>query len=322
MKRVLVTGAANGLGRHMATKFLSRGFYVTLADNDGMTLKALEQLLANDSSVFPANSGRSVQSHALFYTCNVSDESSVSACIAATIEKFSGLDALINNAALPSPWIGGKDDPNTPFDAVPVSNFRNFMEVNLIGPYICSHYAAPHLRASKGSIVNISSTRALQSEANNEGYSASKAGLIGLTQAMAVSFTGSGVRVNAVSPGWIDVRDMNTRQLVQHGESIIPSSLTESDHSQHPAGRVGVPDDITKIVEFLVDDVNGFITGQVIQFFFFCLIGFTFTNFFSFTELCCRWWYDEKDDLSRMNQEQLCIRLIFVGLCILNFLLT
>jgi NAD(P)-dependent dehydrogenase (short-subunit alcohol dehydrogenase family) len=264
MKRILVTGAANGLGRHMSTKFLSRGFYVTLADHDTVSLEALEQLLANDPFVFPPNSGRSTHSHALFYNCNISDELSVSSCIAATIEKFSGLDALINNAALASPWIGGRDDPNTSFDAVPVSHFRNFIEINLTGPYICSRYAAPHLRASKGCIVNISSTRALQSEANNEGYSASKAGLIGLTQAMAVSFSGSGVRVNAVSPGWIDTCDMDTRLLTRQGESTVFPSLTESDHSQHPAGRVGVPEDITKIVEFLVDDVNGFITGQVI----------------------------------------------------------
>jgi len=264
MKRVLVTGAANGLGRHMATKFLSRGFYVTLADNDMISLKTLEQLLTNDSSVFPANSGRSVQSHALFYNCDVNDESSISSCITTTIEKFSGLDVLINNAALASPWIGGKDDPNTPFDAVPVSNFRQFIETNLVGPYICSRYAGPHLRASKGCIINISSTRALQSEANNEGYSASKAGLVGLTQAMAVSFTGSGVRVNVISPGWIDVRDMNTKQSAQQGEATALPPLTESDHSQHPAGRVGVPEDITKMVEFLIDDTNGFITGQVI----------------------------------------------------------
>ncbi|CAF1030749.1 unnamed protein product [Rotaria sordida] len=262
MKRILVTGAANGLGRHMATKFLSRGFYVTLADNDTTSLKVLEQLLTNDSSVFPPDSGRSAQSHALFYNCNVNDEVSVSSCIAATVEKFSGIDALINNAALASPWIGGRDNPDTPFDDVPISSFRSFIETNLIGPYICSRYAAPHLRASKGCIINISSTRALQSEANNEGYSASKAGLIGLTQAMAVSFSGSGVRVNAVSPGWIDVRHMNTKQLAQHGESTLIPPLTESDHSQHSAGRVGVPEDITKIVEFLVDDVNGFITGQ------------------------------------------------------------
>ncbi|CAF4755018.1 unnamed protein product, partial [Rotaria sp. Silwood2] len=113
MKRIIVTGAANGLGRHMATKFLSRGCYVTLADNDTTSLKALEQLLSNDPSVFPLDSDRSVQSHALFYSCNVNAEFSISSCIAATVEKFSGLDALINNAALASPWIGGRDDPST-----------------------------------------------------------------------------------------------------------------------------------------------------------------------------------------------------------------
>ena len=265
MKRILVTGAANGLGRHMATKFLTRGYYVTLADNDTISLQALEQSLTNNQLVFPIDSGRSLHSHALFCNCDVTDESSVSSCITASIDKFSGLDALINNAALASPWIGGRDDPTTPFDAVPVSNFREFLETNLVGPYICSRHAAPHLRASKGCIVNISSTRALQSEANNEGYSASKAGLIGLTQALAVSFSGSGVRINAISPGWIDTRDMDTRQSSRHGESSVFPPLTESDHLQHPTGRVGVPEDITKMVEFLVDDVNGFITGQVLE---------------------------------------------------------
>lgn len=293
MKRIVVTGAANGLGRDMATKFLSRGFYVTLADNDTNSLKTLEQLLSNDASVFPHNSGRSAQSHALFSNCDVTDESSVSSCIASTIEKFSGLDALINNAALASPWIGGQDDPQTPFDALPIWNFRRFIEVNLIGSYNCSYYAAPHLRASKGCIVNISSTRALQSEANNEGYSASKAGLIGLTQAMAVSFSGEGVRVNAVSPGWIDVRDMDTRQSTGHGEATLSSPLSEFDHVQHPAGRVGVPNDITKLVEFLVDDTNGFITGQVIE----PILFFYSIRSFSSVELCRRRWYDEKDDL-------------------------
>jgi NAD(P)-dependent dehydrogenase (short-subunit alcohol dehydrogenase family) len=107
MKRILVTGAANGLGIHMATKFLSRSFYETLANNDTTSLQALGQLLANDPFVFPPNSGRSAHSHALFYNCNVSDELSISSCIAATIEKFDGLDALINNAALASRALQG-----------------------------------------------------------------------------------------------------------------------------------------------------------------------------------------------------------------------
>lgn len=267
-KRILITGAASGIGRCVATKFLSRGFYVGLADNDAESLKFLEQLLTTDHHVFPADSGRSTASHALFYHCDVSNESSVSSCVNAMIEKFSGLDALINNAALASPWIGGPNDPDTPFDAVPISNFRQFIEVNLVGAYLCSRYATPYLRASKGCIVNIASTRALQSEANNEGYSASKAGLIGLTQAMAVSFTDQGVRVNAVSPGWIDTRACDTREMIRQGStSIVPPPLSALDHSQHPAGRVGVPEDVSKIVEFLVDDDDGFITGQVITVF-------------------------------------------------------
>lgn len=263
MKRVIVTGAANGIGRHIATRLLSRGFYVTLADNDQASLNAVKQVISDDYSVFPVESGRSVGTHALFYHCDVTDEKSVVSCLEKTIEKFSGLDALINNAALASPWIGGQNDPNSKFDDLPINNFRSFIEVNLIGAYICSRYAASHLRKSKGCIINIASTRALQSEANNEGYSASKAGLIGLTQAMAVSLSCSGVRVNAISPGWIDTREFDTRKFISGESSSDLPPLSDNDHYQHPAGRVGIPNDITKMIEYLIDDDNGFITGQV-----------------------------------------------------------
>ena len=105
------------------------------------------------------------------------------------------------------------------------------------------------------------------SEPNSEGYAASKAGLLGLTHAMAASLGKDGVRVNAISPGWIDVRDLDTREVVKarkEGREVIPlAELTEEDHKQHPVGRVGRAADVARFVEFLVEDDDGFVTGQV-----------------------------------------------------------
>ena len=97
-------------------------------------------------------------------------------------------------------------------------------------------------------IINISSTRAFMSEANTEAYSASKGGITALTHSMAVSLADKGIRVNCISPGWIDV-------------SKGKEKLTEMDHKQHPAGRVGVPEDIASACLYLTSDEAGFITG-------------------------------------------------------------
>jgi NAD(P)-dependent dehydrogenase (short-subunit alcohol dehydrogenase family) len=104
----------------------------------------------------------------------------------------------------------------------------------------------PHLRAARrGAIVNIASTRALQSEPDTEAYAAAKGGMVALTHALAISL-GPQVRVNCVSPGWIDTGK---------------SKLRRADHRQHPAGRVGRAEDIAETVAFLLSEKSGFTTG-------------------------------------------------------------
>ncbi|MEH6355409.1 MAG: SDR family oxidoreductase, partial [Marinobacter sp.] len=121
------------------------------------------------------------------------------------------------------------------------------------GPFLMAKHAVPHLRLTRGAIINIASTRALQSEANTEAYAATKGGLVALTHALAVSL-GPEVRVNCISPGWIDTREPEAGQE--------PESLNPRDHGQHPAGRVGKPDDIAAMVHYLMSPQAGFITGQ------------------------------------------------------------
>jgi NAD(P)-dependent dehydrogenase (short-subunit alcohol dehydrogenase family) len=111
------------------------------------------------------------------------------------------------------------------------------------------------LKTTKGSIVNIGSTRALQSEQNTEAYSASKGGILALTHALAVSL-GPEIRVNCISPGWIDVSGVKKKSAANQIE------LSGADNEQHPAGRVGKPEDIANMVLFLLNPENDFITGQ------------------------------------------------------------
>jgi hypothetical protein len=129
------------------------------------------------------------------------------------------------------------------------------LAVNLTGPWLCSRAFASLLCERRGSIVNIASTRALMSEPYTESYAASKGGLVALTHALALSL-GPAVRVNCVSPGWIDVTPLAKRSRRQ------PEQLSARDHVQHPAGRVGRPEDVAGMVLYLASDAAGFITGQ------------------------------------------------------------
>lgn len=234
-RTVLVTGGAQGIGRGMVEHLLEQGDRVVVADIDR---QAGEELL----DYFEA------RERLAFWQTDVAREESVQACIRRTLEQYGAIDGLINNAGIANPG-------RTPVTELALSAWEEMIGTNLTGAFLMAKHAGPSLRQRQGAIVNISSTRALQSEPHTEAYSASKGGLVALTHALAVSFAHQ-VRVNCILPGWIDVSGYK-----KESDRYDPQ-LTESDHLQHPAGRVGVPQDIAALAAFLLSDAAAFITGQ------------------------------------------------------------
>src|SRR4051812_42486863 len=221
----LVTGAAHGIGRGITQRLLDDGWRVGVVD---LPDAGLTRSYSRQSRRIAVIEG------------DVSDEPTARRAVAEVTEKFSRLDAVVSNAGIMI---------RKPLSRLTLADWRKVIDTNLTATFLLARAAEKPLRAAKGAIVTIASTRALMSEPNTESYSATKGGLVALTHALAVSLAPD-VRVNCVSPGWIVVRREEEEKL------------RRKDHLQHPAGRAGSPGDIAEIVAFLLDrERAGFITG-------------------------------------------------------------
>lgn len=232
-RHVIITGGAQGIGKQAVSAFLKKGYNVTFADNDA---EAGEETL---SELKPFGS---VQ----FIKCDVSIEADVISVVDKALSFANRIDVLVNNAAIAA---------NKPILDLSLEEWNRVLGVNVSGAFLFSKHASPHLKNTKGSIINLCSTRAFMSEANTEAYSASKGAIYSLTHALAVSL-GPNIRVNCISPGWIEVSELKKKSI---RNKLV---LSEADKTQHPAGRVGNANDIARLLLFLADEENSFITGQ------------------------------------------------------------
>ena len=211
---ILITGGASGIGAAIASRLAQSGAQIIIADREPATIPNTRSII-----------------------CDISDEAQINSLITGISTVEGTLSGLVCNAGLMI---------RKPVSELTLEEWNSVLATNLTSTFLLARAGAAMLRASKGSILTIASTRAHMSEHNTESYSASKGGLLALSHALAISL-GPDIRVNTISPGWINSR----------GEPLTPQ-----DHAQHPAGRVGSVGDIASLAAYLLSAEAGFITGS------------------------------------------------------------
>lgn len=224
---VIVTGAARGIGKEIARAYRGAGALIAEVDREWSDSEHRDE-------------------RTLRITSDVRSPVDIDNAVTLIKERWGRIDVLVNNAGF-----GIWKHPET----LTVEEWTAVMDTNLRGTFLFSRAVAAVMKendpgrgnGSRGAIVNIASTRAVMSEPNSEAYAASKGGIVALTHALAASYTDRLIRVNCISPGWIETGDYGT--------------LRAEDHRQHWAGRVGRPEDIASTCLFLTSPGSGFITG-------------------------------------------------------------
>lgn len=230
-----ITAGGQGIGRAIAFAFARKGYAVSIMDTAADAGEEAAGMIVHEG-------GKS-----LFVEADAADEVAVRRWIGRTVSELGAPSVLVNNAGIMI---------RKPFLELTSVDFDRALGVGLRAAFVASQAAARAMIDANisGSIVNIASTRWKMSEPGTEAYAASKGGIVALTHAMAVSL-GPRIRVNAISPGWIETRDW------QFSSRAAAPHHSEADRCQHPAGRVGTPDDISRACLYLAEDA-GFTTGQ------------------------------------------------------------
>ncbi len=235
-KTAVVTGGSRGIGLAIATKLAQGGANIAIlyVGDESEGIKAKEELLQYGTKVEQ-------------YFCDVSDFEASQKVVEQVIEEFGGIDFLINNAGITrDKLILNMDEKD--FDAV--------IGVNLKGTFNMIKHTYKHFMKKRfGRIVSTSSIVGLNGNAGQANYSASKAGIIGLTKSVAKELAGRGVTANAVAPGYIGT-DMT---------NVLSDKVKDAMKAQIPAKRIGTPEDVANVVAFLCSDEASYVTGEVIR---------------------------------------------------------
>ncbi len=235
-KRVaLVTGASRGIGRAVAKKLAAEGIYVYLGCSVmGDAVRAVEEEI------------RTAGGEAEVLAFRVEDEEAVNTAVAKILDAQGRIDILVNNAGI------NRDEL---LPRMRSEDFEEVVRVNLMGTFYCTKAVTRSMiRNRYGRIINISSVAALLGNAGQANYSASKAGIIGLTRSTARELAGRNITANAIAPGFIDT-DM-TRAMAE--------TVREQAVKQIPGKRFGTPEEVADAVAFLAAESSGYITGQVL----------------------------------------------------------
>lgn len=239
-KVAIITGAGKGIGYGCAKIFARHGCAVVLGDCDEAAGQAAETQLRKNGGT------------ALFLPADVRREADIRSLISRTIERFNRLDCLVNNA--------GWHPPALTIDQITLDDFEQLVRLNLTSTFLGCKYAVPHLRQTRGSIINMSSEVALIGQAAAPSYTATKAGQLGLTRSLALDLAPDGVRVNAVCPAGVMTPLMQDWANTQYD----PAAALKMVDSWHPLGRMATAEEIGEVCAFLASEDASFLTGQVI----------------------------------------------------------
>ena len=235
-KIVLVTGAGRGIGASIAKRFASEGaeVIVNYSGNDEAAQKTVDEITATGGQ-------------AQKYKCSVNDSESVKVMIDEIIKEFGRIDILVNNAGITKDGFMLR---------MTDEDFDRVIDVNLKGTFNCTKYVSKYmLKQKSGKIINISSVVGLSGNAGQVNYSASKAGIIGITKSAAKELSSRGITVNAVAPGYVDT-DMT---------KVLSDNIRNEILKNIPLQRMGNVEDISNCVAFLASEDASYITGQVIS---------------------------------------------------------
>jgi 3-oxoacyl-[acyl-carrier protein] reductase len=235
----IITGGGKGIGKVYAQEFARAGAKVVAADIDGEAAEAVAACIVRGNG------------DALGLRTDVADEASANAMAKAAIERFGGIDILINNASLMSVL------PRRSWMEIPVEEWDRVMAVNLRGLLLCSRAVVPAMKArGRGKIVNISSSRVWDGTPNRLHYTTSKAGVIGFTRALARELGEFNINVNAVTPGMT---------LSETQVATTSNNYAATRSSGRVFARDQYPEDLVGTVMFLSSPASDFITGQTIN---------------------------------------------------------
>ena len=234
-KTVLITGASKGIGANMAIRFAEKGYNVVMNYNNSVQSALILQRSLKES-------GYSV----IAYKANVKNRMEVDLMVKEAVYRFGTIDILINNAGIANQSL---------FTDLSEQDWNDIVGVNLTGIYNCTQAALPYMINQKsGSIINISSMWGEVGASCEVAYSATKAGVIGLTKALAKEVGPSGITVNCITPGLIET-SMNQNLSLDDVSTLVDET---------PMGRIGTTDDVASAALFLASDDSRFITGQIL----------------------------------------------------------